>query len=132
MGPFPASKLGPTETNFNKRVFQALQFVECAFGINSKCRLLQKATELNPGCADKIVKCICFLHYIITDKEVGEQAASFTFQHTQSKNRIFGTLDENRDTTSTYVIRDKFKTHFCSRELRNGKKIFCTIRYLNK
>lgn len=123
MRPFPVSKLGPSEIIFNERLSRARQVVECAFGImSSKWRLLQKSIEVNPESADKFIKCICLLQNIIIDKE-GEQQIACTFEQisdqTHSRKGRFGTLGENRGTSSAYDIRDKFKTYFSSQELYN-------------
>ncbi|KAJ8939901.1 hypothetical protein NQ318_023242 [Aromia moschata] len=111
MRPFPVSKLGPTEIIFNERLSRARQVVECAFGImSSKWRLLQKSIEVHPKSADKLIQCICLLHNIIIDRE-GEQqvACNFKQDHTDSKTERFGTLGENRGTSSAYDSpTDKF------------------------
>jgi len=70
MCPYPQRNLGPEEEIFNKRLTNARQVVECAYGIlNSKWRLFLKAIEVNPDRADNIIKCICLLHNIIFDKK---------------------------------------------------------------
>lgn len=51
------TQLGPSETIFNDRISKARQVIECTFGIiTNKWRLLQKAIDVNPDFADKIVK----------------------------------------------------------------------------
>lgn len=117
MRPFPVSKLGPTEIIFNVRSSRATQVVECAFVImRSKWRVLQKAIEVNPASADKLIICICMLQNII-DTEVEHQAAC-TFEQICNQRHPnegrFATLGENRGTSSAYAVRGKFKTYFSS------------------
>nr|CAH7736041.1 unnamed protein product [Callosobruchus chinensis] len=116
------SKLGPAEIIFNERLSRARQVVECAFGImSSKWRVLQKSIEVNPESADEVIKCICLLQNIIIDK--GEVQVASTFEEiskqTHSQTGRFGTLGENRGTSSAYDVRDKFKTYFASQEMYN-------------
>ena len=117
--PFPASRLGPTETVFNKRLSKARQVIECAFGIiSAKWRVLHKSIEVQPEFVDTIINCICLLHNIVIDKEGEQQAVSY--EQAQSENSDaharFSSLGENRSVTTAYVIRDKFLAYFCEHE----------------
>lgn len=68
---YPQKKLGPEEEIYNKRLTNARQFVECAFGIlSSKWRLLLEAIEVNPDRVDVIIKCICLFHNIMKIRKV--------------------------------------------------------------
>ncbi|CAH2010300.1 unnamed protein product [Acanthoscelides obtectus] len=118
MRPFPASQLGPEHTIFNKRLSQARQVIECAFGIiSAKWRVLQKGIEVEPNFVDDIVKCVCLLHNIIIDKEGEPQPMSIPQQSETSTTRArFASLGENRSVTTAYVIRDKFAAYFCEHQ----------------
>uniref|UniRef100_A0A8C5LRV2 DDE Tnp4 domain-containing protein n=1 Tax=Leptobrachium leishanense TaxID=445787 RepID=A0A8C5LRV2_9ANUR len=118
MRPYPASRLGPSETIFNVRLSKARQVVECAFEImTSKWRILHKAMEVNPVFANKIVKCICLLHNIVIEKEGEQQAATFATSERVVPGRRFAHLGENRGVTSSIKIREKFKSFFCTQEV---------------
>ena len=111
MRPYPQRNLSPQEDLFNKRLTNARQTVECAFGIlTSKWRLLLKAIEVNPDRADNIIKCVCLLHNIIIDKE---GALSIDTPPRQNENRnSFMTAGENRSATRAHNIRDALKNYF--------------------
>lgn len=114
MRPYPQRNLGPEEEIFNKRLSNARQVVECAFGIlSSKWRLLLKAIEVNPNRADVIVKCICLLHNIIIDKEgIHDLPTELPQLQNENRNR-FMTAGENRSATRAHNIRDTLKNYFC-------------------
>uniref|UniRef100_A0A8C5MR24 DDE Tnp4 domain-containing protein n=1 Tax=Leptobrachium leishanense TaxID=445787 RepID=A0A8C5MR24_9ANUR len=117
MRPYPAARLGPSETVFNGRLSKARQVAECAFGIlTNKWRILQNAIEVNPKFVDNIVKCICLLHNIVIDKEGEQQAATFTTREILGKRR-FASIGENRGATYAVNIRNKFKSFFCTEEV---------------
>lgn len=114
MRPYPQRSLGPEELIYNKRLTNARQVVECAFGImTSKWRLLTKSIEVSPERADIIVQCICLLHNIIIDKEgLDNNAVSHVEANMVDSARRMGTLGENRGARQAYAIRDVFQTFF--------------------
>ena len=89
MRPYPVTKLGPSETTYNKRLFKARQVIGCAFGImSSKWRLLLSTIEITkPDDIDCIIKCICLLHNIVIDKE-GEATPFACHELSTSKNIV--------------------------------------------
>lgn len=114
MRPYPQRNLGPQEEIFNKRLTNARQVVECAFGIlSSKWRLLLKAIEVNPDRADVIIKCICLLHNVIIDEEGIQNMPTETPCQANVNRNIFMTAGEKRSATRAHNIRDALKNYFC-------------------
>jgi len=113
MRPYPQKNLGPEEEIFNKRLTNARQVVECAFGIlSSKWRLLLKAIEINPDRADGIIKCICLLHNIIIDKEgIHDLSTEIRRPLNENRNR-FMTAGENRSASRARYVRETLKNYF--------------------
>lgn len=115
MRPFPVSKLGPSETIFNKRLSKARQVVECTFGILcTKWRVLLSTIEIaNTEDIDTVVQCVCLLHNIIIDIEGEDCIANFNFEQTNNLQR-FTSIGENRSTKAAYEVREKLKNFFSS------------------
>lgn len=114
MRPYPQRNLGPEEEIFNKRLSNARQVVECAFGImSSKWRLLLKAIEVNPERADVIIKCVCVLQNIIIDKEGIHDLPETPRQRNDStRDNRFMNVGENRSSRRAHNIRNTFKEYF--------------------
>jgi hypothetical protein len=56
-----------------------MRVVESSFGILAgKWRILNKPIKTSPFMADRIVKCICFLHNTVIDREGLDEALRIT------------------------------------------------------
>jgi len=68
MNYFAGNDLSCEERVFSYRLLRARRCVMCAYGIlTAKWQLLNKAIEKNVNKTERIVRCVCLLHNIITD-----------------------------------------------------------------
>lgn len=114
MRPYPQrSVLGPDEDRFNRRLTNARQVVECAFGIlSNRWRILLKSIELSPDRVDNVVKCLCVLHNAIIDLEgVGNfNMAQMEIPNWWQASPVIE--EENANITTAQKIREDLKIFF--------------------
>ena len=115
MKPHERNSLPDRRRDFNERLSRARKTVECALGIfYSKWRIISKTIETEVELADKTVKCICFLHNTIIEKEGFER--HLTDVTVQSKPVAWE--GRGRLPTETKNVRDLFSLYMEKYPLR--------------
>lgn len=119
--PYSRKRLTVEDRIFNYRLSRARRCVECDFGILVvKWRCLKTELQIDPDKVDTVVKCVCFSHNIIIDKEgltsFDFPEVSFEPQHNMPISRRYNhygrIANETRETLKYYFVSPAGKIPF--------------------
>jgi len=94
---------------FNYRLSRARRYVECSFGIlANKWRVLHTAINVEPDCADIIVKACCILHNFVRRRD----GVNFEDTLSNSLDDLEEHQNDTRGRSQGKDVRDYFANYF--------------------